>query len=112
MLDIIHDLDIYAHKLLACTAQAVHGACLDEVFYGALIHFLVRHTGNKILQIGIGPPCPALGDHGIDNRPSHTLDGSQRIPDLLPRYRKTDLPFVDIRRQDLDPHIAAGHDIF
>ena len=111
MLNPVHNLDIHAHKLLAGTAQTVHCAGFDKMLDGPLVDFLIRHTGDEIFQIGVRSPRPALRDDRLDHRPAHALDGRQRIADLVAGHGKTALPLINVRRQDLDAHAAAGHDI-
>ncbi len=104
---------VHAHILLPRAAQTVHGTGFDKMLYGTFIHFLVRQPGNKILQIGVRPPCLPLGHHNVDDRSSHALDGGQCITDLpVSGHRKARLALIDIRGQDLDAHASAGHNIF
>ena len=109
--DLIHNLHIGAHELLSRPRKAVKGSGLDKVFDSLLVYLLVRHPRDEILEIGKLPSCVALAHHGVDDRLSDALNGGKSVTDGSVIHGKTALPLIDIRREDADPHAAAGHDI-
>ena len=108
----IHHLCEYAHKLLSGSPKPVKSTGFNKVFHGTLIHFRVRHTGDKILKAQERASDRAFLRHSVNHRPSHTLDGCERVPDGTARHGKARFPFIDIRGQNFDAHAPTGEDIF
>ena len=118
----IHDLRIHAHELLSGSAEGIKRASFDEVFNRALIQiFFIRlHSGQKIVQIMKRTTLRTLCNNRIDNRTPYTFDSSECIADRLYcftgsigiiGYGKTRTAFIDIRRQQMNAHAAAGSNI-
>ena len=110
-LDMVHNLHIYAHVLLSCPTQAVQCASLDEIFNCALVYILIRNPGYKILEIGERSACLSLFHHRFYDRPSHTLDCRQRIPDTAVGNGKSAFPLINIRRKNPDSHTPAYQNV-
>ncbi len=109
--NMIQNLYIDAHALLPGAPQAVHGPRLDKVLDGPFVHIPVRDPGDKIFQIGVGPPQPPLLHDGFDHRAAHPFYGRQGVADISLVHRKTRFPLVDVRRQYVDSHAPAGQNI-
>ena len=121
-MQMIHDLRIHAHELLSGSAEGIKRASFDEVFNRALIQiFFIRlHSGQKIVQIMKRTTLRTLCNNRIDNRTPYTFDSSECIADRLYcftgsigiiGYGKTRTAFIDIRRQQMNAHAAAGSNI-
>ncbi len=110
--DMIHHLHIDAHKLLPGAAQTVQCPRLDEILHGSLIHVLIRHTGDKVIQIGKQAPLFPLLYQAVNGGAPHSLDRGEGITDAVPCDGKATLSLIDIRRQKGNPHGTAGQDIF
>ena len=108
----IHDLDIGAHELLSGSGKAVKSSCLDKVLHRLFVHILLRHPGDKILQINVWASFPSFLYHRIDHRSSYAFNGGQRIADRSAVYREPAFSLIDIRRENGNSHAFAHHNIF
>lgn len=111
LIDLIHDLNVDHHELLTGAAQAVKYACLDKVLNCTLIDFPATHALDKVLQMLKLTALVPLFNDCLDHRSSHALNCSQTKTDIAVLYRKCSHTFINIRRQDLDAHLAAAVDI-
>ena len=81
------------------------------MLHHAFVHIPICHACHKISQILVRPSRVTLSDHRVDHGTSHALNRGKRITYLPARHRKTVFAYIDIRRQNLDAHASARHNI-
>ena len=84
----------------------------DKMFNSTLIYIQPCCPFYEILQAVELTMLRSFFYNGINDRSSDILNGCQCMTDRIARHRETSLSFVDIRRQNLNIHISAYHNIF
>ncbi len=101
----------HVEALRAPPAQGVEGAGLDQALEG----LAVDDPGVVVLeQVERGGEAAALlagGQDLADGRLADVLDRRQPEADVPALHREVEIALVDVRGQDVDPHVAALADV-
>ena len=109
---LIQDLGITKHILMAVAAKAIQRTGFDKILHCTLVDFFTGETIRQITNGGKGSIFLSFGHNGFLHRLTNTFDRRQTITDSLSFYGKFAEASVNIRRQDLYAHLAAGQNIF
>ena len=79
------------------TAEAVHGAALDEILHGALVQLTLPHALDEVFQRFKGAALCTLANHSTNQSPTHIPHRPETEPDGISFHGKGIVRVVDIR---------------
>ena len=102
---------IYLKLLPPISLQSVKGSCLNEILNGTFVDLFAGETAHKILH-GCETACPFPFLHNIiDHTGTNAFNRRKSITYPAVRHGKITITFIYIRRQDLNIHSPALHNI-